>query len=314
MKSKRRRPQPDDLPKAPPPPRRMSKISRVLTQHGLRPDKRFGQNFLVNQGALESIARASGAGPRSAVVEIGAGLGNLTELLGKAAGAVSSVELDENFRGIHQTHFGDAGNIRFVYGDILGLSLADVFPPGDWDERIVVGNIPYNITSRIVIKLLEEIESLDRAYILMQKEVAERLRAKPGNRTYSVLTVKMRCGFDINIKTRITGRSFLPPPKVDSALVEFIPAKEQLVPDRAERAEFFAMLDGAFSQRRKVLPNSLSHATSGAWARADIAAILTEMNHDPAIRPEALDSAQFLAIYRALRDRLGAAAFAHRRS
>jgi len=301
-------------PRAIPPLRRMSKISRVLTQHGLRPDKRFGQNFLVNQGALEAIARASGAGPRSAVVEIGAGLGNLTDLLGKAAGAVASVELDENFRGIHERHFGDAENIRFVYADILETSLADVMPPGDWDERIVVGNIPYNITSRIVIKLLQEIDALDRAYILMQKEVAERLRAKPGNRTYSVLTVKMRCGFDINIKTRITGRSFLPPPKVDSALVEFLPLEEQLVPDREERSEFFAMLDGAFNQRRKVLPNSLSHATTGQWARSDIATILEELNYQPTIRPEALDTAQFLAIYRALRDRLGAATFAHRRS
>jgi 16S rRNA (adenine1518-N6/adenine1519-N6)-dimethyltransferase len=298
-------------PRAPRPraPRRMSKISRALTQSGLRPDRRFAQNFLINQGALESIVAASGASERTAVVEIGAGLGNLTDLLGQVAGMVTAVELDRNFQPIHQKHFADAENVCFAYGDIIELPLAGLWPSGTWDERVVVGNIPYNITSRILIKLLEERADLDRAYILMQREVAQRLVARPGVKRYSVLTAKLRCGFDLEIKLRITRRSFQPPPRVDSALVELRPCAQPLAVDPAERAEFFAMLDGAFGQRRKMLPNALGGTSSGAWPRDGVAAVLSRIGMEPTVRAEQMDSERLLEAFRALRAELGPAVF-----
>lgn len=295
------------------PGRRISRISRILMDSGLRPDRRFGQSFLINQGALEAIVGASKAGPRSCVIEIGAGLGNLTDLLSKRAGAVTSVELDLNFREIHQRHFAGAGNVRFVYGDFLEQALGDLTPEGDWDERLVVGNIPFNITSRILIKLLEERGRFDRAYILMQREVAERLRAPAGTRTYSVLTAKLRCGFDMAIKLRITGRSFLPPVRVESALVELTPCAKPIEMDTDERSEFFAMLDGAFGQRRKTLPNSIANMSSNGWPREDVARTLDSMGLDPRIRAEQLDSRQFFDLYKRLRQALGPATFLNRR-
>ena len=296
-----------------PPSRRMSKISRVLARAGLRPDRRFGQSFLVNQGALEAIVRVSGAGPGTAAVEIGAGLGNLTDLLAKAAEQVVAVELDQSFRAIHEEYFAGAENIRFVYGDFLELPLAQLMPEGDWLERIVVGNIPFNITSRILMRLLGESEALDRAYILMQSEVADRLRAGPGSKRYSVLTAKLRCVFTMAVKFRISGRSFLPPPRVDSALVELRRHSRPLATNPVERAEFFAMLDGAFGQRRKTVANALSHASGGQWARDDVAAQIARLGLDPRTRAEDLESAQLFELFRALRENLGPASIGLRR-
>lgn len=292
----------------------MSRISRILTQAGLRTDKRFSQNFLVNQGALEGIVKASGAGPQTAVVEIGAGLGNLTELLAHAAGHVTAVELDRKFQPIHEKHLGAIPNLGFAYGDFLEMPIANLFH-GDWQgERIIVGNIPYSITAKILMKLLDEHEAFSRAYILMQREVADRLRASEGTKAYSVLTVKLRCAFDIQSVLRISPRSFLPAPKVESTLVELTPAQHPLELDRADRSEFFSMLDGAFGQRRKTLPNSISHSSAGQWSREEVARALVDIGLLPTARAEELSPEVFLKLFHLLRERLGMATFLLRRT
>lgn len=292
----------------------MSKISQILTSHGLSPDRRYGQCFLVNQGALQSIVDISGVGPDSSVVEIGAGLGNLTELLARKAGTVAAVELDRNFEDVHQSYFAKIQNVIFTYGDFLELPMASLFPEKPLPERLVVGNIPYNITARILMKLLAERESFDRAYILMQREVAERLQAKPGRKRYSVLTAKLSCGLKPKIRLTLSGKSFTPTVKVQSSLVEFTPSDTILAPDPVERAEFFEMLDGAFAHRRKTVANSLAIATTGKWQRDPIAEILVELGHDKAVRAEGLDVSQALDLFRAIREKLGPASVVGKRS
>lgn len=287
----------------------MSRISRILSQEGLRPDKRFSQNFLVNQGALEAIVKASGATENSDVLEIGAGLGNLTELLSRAAAHVTAVELDRKFEPVHARLLGGLKNVRFEYGDFLQMPIEGLFPPECVGERLVVGNIPYSITAKILMKLLDGRSHFQRAYILMQREVADRLRAEPGSKRYSVLTAKLRCVFDIRARFRITAGSFLPAPKVDSTVVELTAAAVPLEIEPPERHAFFAMMDGAFGQRRKTLPNSLSHASGGQWVREEVARGLEEVGLSPTSRAEELSPAQFLALFRVLSGRLGPASF-----
>ncbi len=290
--------------------RNMSKISQVLFEQGLRADKRFSQNFLVNQGALETIVSLSVTNPSTAVVEIGAGLGNLTELLAQAAAHVTSVELDRNFQPIHERYLSPYKNLRFVYGDFLQQEMSRLFEQAhEGDARVVVGNIPYSITAKILIKLLEEHEHFDRAYILMQKEVGERLRAPAGSKEYSVLAAKMRCAFAAHARLKITGRSFAPPPKVDSVLMEFIKRPNPLPIDVADRDAFFSMLDAAFGQRRKTLANSLSHSSGGVWTRDGIASILAQAGVSASIRAEELEIESFWDLFQRFRGELGPADF-----
>jgi len=296
--------------------RSMSKLSKVLAEHGLGADRRFGQCFLANQGVLESIVRVSAAGPHTAVVEIGAGLGNLTELLARNALKVAAVELDRHFESIHAQYLGHLKNVVFAYGDFLDLRLDRLFADLEaaCQERIVVGNIPYNITSKILMKLLDERQAYDRAYILMQREVAERLRAKPGDKRFSVLTAKLSTAFEMRVALMVGAGSFLPAPKVESALVEFKPAACPLEIAEEERGGFFAMLDGAFGFRRKTLPNALDRASGGAWPRASVAQALRDRNLPETARAESLETAQMLALYRQLFSAHGAADFIGRRA
>jgi len=304
-----RNPESMNQPPAVAPSRSMSRLSKILSQEGLRPDKRFSQNFLVNQGALDAIVKASGASKESAVVEVGAGLGNLTELLARAAAHVTDVELDRKFQPIHERYLGALPNLRFAYGDFLQLPLASLFPDGFTGERIVVGNIPYSITAKILMKLLAEHEQFQRAYVLMQREVADRLRAEPGTKRYSVLTAKLRCAFDMRARFRITGGSFLPAPKVESTLLELAPAADPVAVAPEEREAFFSMLDGAFGQRRKTLPNSLSHSSGGQWPREAVAQALEELGMSPAVRAEELRPVEFLRLFHRLRETVGEARF-----
>jgi len=282
-------------------PRRMSRISRLLSETGLKLRKGLGQNFLVNQGALEKIAASVEAGEDSVVLEIGCGLGNLTELLAGRAGSVVAVELDERFRTIHERELGGFENVRIVYGDFLELELKELLLEENREDLRVVGNIPYHLTSPILFKLIASPAAFERICLLMQREVALRLSARAGSRNHGILAMKARTRFDVETCFTISPGSFLPPPKVHSALVRLTPrAAGPLTADGSENDAFFRFIDAAFAQRRKMIAKSLAAAAGGALQRDAVETALARLDLRPDARAESLTTEEMLALFRAL--------------
>ncbi|NQU42327.1 ribosomal RNA small subunit methyltransferase A, partial [bacterium] len=260
----------------------MSGISRQLAEAGLHLKKGLGQNFLVSQKVLEKIAASVEATPETTVLEIGAGLGNLTTLLAAKARTVFSVELDERFQPLHQRSFRGIDNVLFFYADFMDLDLEGlVAARPEIDDLRVIGNIPYHLTSPILFKLLASAVEPSCICLLVQLEVAVRMAASPGSRHYGILTAKVRARYEVENLFTVAAGSFMPPPKVRSALVRLTPRKGgPLTTDIEERRGFFRFIDAAFAQRRKVLGKSVAAGSRGRIEREDLDGALTELGID----------------------------------
>ena len=279
----------------------MSRISRQLSQAGLALKKGLGQNFLVNQRALEKIAASVPSDAESVVIEIGCGLGNLTELLAERAHMVLAVELDERFRELHAEALGDKGNIQILYGDFMEVDLPDILQPFKGRPIHIVGNIPYHLTSPILFKIAQSSVDFASACILMQREVAERMSTGDDKQRHGILAVKMAVRFDVERVFTIAPGSFLPPPKVHSALVRMTSREHGWLVDNVEEMlAFFNYVDAAFAQRRKMLAKSLAAGSKGAIGREAAEAAMERLGIDLKSRAEALLPEAHLALFREL--------------
>ena len=252
----------------------------LLKRHGLRAHKSLGQNFLQDPLALEDIISAAEIQPTDTVLEIGPGLGSLTRYLAVAAREVVAVELDPNLLPPLKAVLAPYPNIRLVHGDILKLSPKDLITEKDY---IVAANIPYYITSAVIRHLLEGEAKPRRIVLTVQKEVAERICAKPGD--MSLLALSVQVYGEPRIAARIPADAFFPAPKVDSAVlcVDIYPSP--LIRPELLRT-FFKLIKAGFSQKRKTLRNSLS---SGLHiSPTDAADLLTRAHIDPQRRAETL--------------------------
>ncbi len=252
----------------------------VLKRYGLRADKSLGQNFLQDSFALEKIVAAAEINPTDIVLEIGPGLGSLTRYLAASAKEVVAVELDQHLIAPLQAVIAPYQNIRVIQGDILELSPQALIAQ---DEYLVVANIPYYITSAVIRHLLESELKPRRIVLTIQKEVAERICAKPGD--MSLLALSVQVYGKPNIAAKISAEAFFPAPKVDSAVLTIdIYPSPQIKPELLD--SFFKLIKAGFSQKRKTLRNSLSaglHMTPN-----DAASLLTQVNIDPQRRAETL--------------------------
>jgi len=224
----------------------------VLKRFHLRADKSLGQNFLQDSSALEKIALAAEIQADDCVLEIGPGLGSLTRYLAVSAKQVTAVELDPDLLGPLRAVLTPYQNVRVVHGDILKLSISEII---DQPNYIVAANIPYNITSMIIRHLLEADIKPRRVVLTIQKEVAERICAKPGDLSLLALSVQVY-GKPV-IAAHIPAESFHPAPKVDSAILRIDIYNEPLIPNELLNI-FFKLIKAGFSQKRKTLRNSLS--------------------------------------------------------
>lgn len=246
-------------------------IHSLLRQNGLRPDKRLGQNFLFDTAALEQIVQAAEMRPEDAVLEIGPGLGSLTRHLAAHARKVTAVELDEDLIPVLRTVLAGHDNVHIVAGDILRFDPAQLV---DSDDYLVVANVPYNITSAIFRHLLAGRPRPRRIVLTIQKEVAERICANPGD--LSLLALSVQVYGKPAIAATIPPEAFYPAPRVDSAVIRIDLYPEPVIPvERLER--FFRLARAGFSQKRKTLRNSISaglaistHAASQALEEAGI--------------------------------------------
>ncbi len=281
-------------------------ISALLRRYDLHPRKRFGQNFLVDANTLAKIVDAAKVVPGDQVLEIGAGLGVLTQALANATGTdgqVVTIEVDRDLLPALTETVADMPQVKIVSGDALALQwpafAAQHFPRAAQPHGIkAVANIPYNITSPLLTGLLDEKSLFGVVVLLVQKEVAQRLSAPPASPDYGALSVFAQ--FHANVETVgiVSRRVFLPAPDVDSAIVRLTPHAVPPV-DVADEAQFFAVVRAAFGQRRKALPNALSGDPALGWTRERAGDALAQAQIDPQRRGETLSLAEFAALARA---------------
>ena len=267
--------------------------TRILQAFHLKADKNLGQNFLVEESVVSRIAKAAELTPEDTVLEIGPGIGTLTQALAMTGASVVSVELDKRLIPVLQETVGAYENVRIVQGDILKVDILKVI-----ESTVpfkVCANLPYYITTPIIMYLLEQKLPLERLVVMVQKEVAERMIAKPGGRDYGAISVAMQYYTEPKIAFIVKAGSFLPAPKVDSAVLV---CKRRTVPpvDVPNEKTFFKVVGAAFSVRRKMLTNSLKNM--GGLTGEQVKAWLDRADIDGKRRAETLSLEEFAALAR----------------
>jgi len=265
-----------------------------LHRAGLRLKKGLGQNFLVDEAALARIAQAAELTSADTVLEIGAGVGNLTRHLAASGAQVVAVEIDERLLGLLEETVGGLGNVRVVPGDILKLRLDRLIENSQAGRYIAVGNLPYYITSAVIERLLESDPRPASLVLTVQWEVAERICARPGR--MSLLAVSVQYFGQPEILERLLAGSFAPAPEVDSAIVRIAVYPE--IPPPAERRVFFRVAKAGFSQRRKQLVNSLAGGL--ALPRGEVLTALDRAGVEATRRAETLSLDEWRAVSRTL--------------
>ena len=228
----------------------------VLKSRGLRPSKKRGQHFLTDRNIAEKIVQAVGAGKGDVVVEIGAGLGALSGGLAEQAGRLYAVEVDRGVAAILAENLGLRENVKVVTEDILGFDVAEVARREGVDRVKIVGNLPYCITAPILLWIIRQVRVVSDAFLMMQVEVAERISAPPGGAHYGPLTVAVQFWSRPAILFRVSSGCFSPSPGVESAFVRLRITERPRVAVEDE-AFYFNLVRRVFSQRRKMLKNSL---------------------------------------------------------
>jgi len=255
-----------------------------MSRNDYRTKKRFGQHFLHDRSVIDKIVAAAKLDPAEEVVEIGPGLGVLTDQLLPLASHVHVMEIDRDL--IERLESRQDNRLTVHAGDVLKLPWADLLtrPP-----YTLVANLPYNISSQVVFKLLANRQLFKRMVLMFQREVGERLVAEPGGKDYGILSVLCQLWYDIEVVTLVKPGAFNPPPKVDSIVLHFKPLLTPRV-DPIDVAFFQKVVKAAFTQRRKTLRNSLM---AGGFAALEIDAALTAAQIDPTRRGETLSLADF---------------------
>lgn len=269
-------------------------IRELLARHGFHFSKSLGQNFLTAQWVPDRIAAECGADFTNAVLEIGPGIGCLTQELAKRAGKVVAVELDEALFPVMEETLTGFDNIELVKGDILKTDISALC--AEKCAGMVVhacANLPYYITSPVIAALIES-RAFESITVMVQKEVAERICASAGTSDYSAFSIFVQYHTEPEILFEVPNDCFVPKPKVDSAVLRLKPRKRPLVMPRDETL-FFAIIRAAFNQRRKTLVNAVSAAFGGRLDKAEILDLVRTVGFDERVRGERLTLQEFTA-------------------
>lgn len=255
-------------------------VPGLLRAHGLTPRKGLGQNFLTDPSTLDKVVKAAGVTAEDSVLEIGPGLGSLTRHLARAARKVTAVEIDQNFIPILQQVLANEPNVQVIHADILSLDPLKIM---DGEPYLVAANIPYYITSAILRHLLESAHRPQRLVLTVQREVANRICAAPGD--LSLLALSVQVFGNPHQVLRIPAGAFYPPPKVDSITLRVDLYPQPLIPpDQLDT--FFRLAKAGFSQKRKTMRNALSAGLG--WKAERGQALLQKAGIDPMRRAETL--------------------------
>ena len=267
------------------------KTKEVIERHGFAFRKQFGQNFLIDSAVPEAIVRAAELTKDDTVLEIGPGIGTMTQYLAEAAGHVVAVEIDKTLIPVLADTLAGFDNVTVLQGDILKTDLGAIIAEAGGSVK-VVANLPYYITTPIIMKLLAQAEGIGLITVMVQEEVAERIVSGPGSKAYGAISLGVQYYAEPEIVRSVPPHCFMPQPKVASSVLKLKRREKPLVTPQDE-AHMFACIKAAFLQRRKTLPNALSGYAPLAVSRDQAAAALRAMGLDERARGETLDLAQF---------------------
>ena len=273
----------------------------LLAAWNLRPKKYMGQNFLSDPSTAETIVSRAHLSSEDVVLEIGAGLGALTTVLGRVVKKVYAVEKDRQLIELLKTELlaNRISNCEVIAKNILEMDLHAISDTTG-SKITVIGNLPYGISSQILIKLIQSRSAIERTILMFQKELAQRIAAQPGGRDYGRITAMLRYCADIRILADIKSAVFYPPPKVDSTVIE-TRFKSTAVYGPHDEAMLFAVIKAAFGNRRKTLKNALAASGLGIDAHSALEA-LQSAGIDPSRRAETLKPAEFVSLEISLRE------------
>ncbi len=265
----------------------------VLERHGFFIKKGYGQNFLVDPAVPRGILEAARIGQEDTVFEIGPGIGTLTQYLGSRARRVIALELDRKLAPLLAETLAPWPNIQLIWGDVLKQDLPALFRELAIEGPVkVAANLPYYITTPILMRLFEHQTLFSGITVMVQKEVGERMAAGPGSKDYGALSLSVQYYADPRLAFEVPPAAFIPQPRVSSAVVS-LTERSRPAPELRDRAWTFSLIRAAFMQRRKMLSNALTAGAPGILKREQVAAALSEMGLDPAIRGERLSLEQF---------------------
>ena len=266
-------------------------IQQIIKEQNFAVQKKYGQNFLVDTNILEGIVNAAEITKDDVVLEIGPGMGSLTQYLLETAKEVIAVEVDKMLIPILKDNLKEYDNLTLIHGDVLKLDLDEILK----GQRVkVVANLPYYITTPIVMELLEKQENIESITVMVQKEVAQRMREGPGSKSYGALSLAVQFYSKPEIVLNVSKHCFLPKPDVDSAVIKLDIYKKEERPVQAKDAEFmFCLIRAAFNQRRKTLLNALSNDAGTKIPKEKTLEALSKMGKSESIRGEALTLQEF---------------------
>ena len=255
--------------------------------------KKFGQNFLIDGHVLDKIIAGAGVTKDDRVLEIGPGIGTMTQYLAEAAGKVVAVEIDRNLLPILQETLADYDNVKVIHADVLSLDLEKLVQEENGGRPIkVVANLPYYITTPIIMALFEQHVPLANVTVMVQKEVAARMKSGPGSKDYGALSLAVQYYAEPYIVANVPCNCFMPRPNVDSAVIRLTRYEEPPVQVKDEKM-LFKIIRASFNQRRKTLQNGLNNSSELNFTKDQIAAAIAEAGFSPSVRGEALTLEQF---------------------
>lgn len=255
--------------------------------------KKFGQNFLIDGHVLDKIIAGAGVTKDDMVLEIGPGIGTMTQYLAEAAGKVVAVEIDRNLLPILQETLADYDNVKVIHADVLSLDLEKLVQEENGGRPIkVVANLPYYITTPIIMALFEQHVPLANVTVMVQREVAARMKSGPGSKDYGALSLAVQYYAEPYIVANVPCNCFMPRPNVDSAVIRLTRYEEPPVQVKDEKM-LFKIIRASFNQRRKTLQNGLNNSSELNFTKDQIAAAIAEAGFSPSVRGEALTLEQF---------------------
>ena len=268
----------------------------VINKHEFAFQKKFGQNFLIDEGIVNKIVREAGVTKDDFVLEIGPGIGTMTQLLCEQAGGVAAVEIDTNLIPILKETLAEYDNVTIINEDILKVDIKKLAEEKNGGKPIkVVANLPYYITTPIIMGLFESNVPIDSITVMVQKEVADRMQVGPGTKDYGALSLAVQYYSKPQVVINVPPECFIPRPNVGSAVIRLTRYKEPPVKVKDEKL-MFKLIRASFNQRRKTLANGLNNSPEINFSKEEITAAIESLHKGTSIRGEALTLSEFAAL------------------
>ena len=269
---------------------------QIIQKYEFAFQKKFGQNFLIDTHVLDKIILAAGVTKDDCVLEIGPGIGTMTQYLAEAAGHVVAVEIDSNLIPILKETLADYDNVTVIHADILKTDINELTQKFNGGRAIkVVANLPYYITTPIIMGLFEGQVPIDNITVMVQKEVADRMQVGPGSKDYGALSLAVQYYAEPYIVANVPPNCFMPRPNVGSAVIRLTRHKNPPVSAK-DPGLMFRLIRASFNQRRKTLQNGLNNSPEVPYTKEQIISAIESLGLSPSVRGEALNLEQFAAL------------------